>query len=306
MACPLNKCLTFPNFISNFNYIVQIYCYYFFAIKILLRNYPWQKTVANKQKQEKLMKKAKTIILLLMVVIFSTGIGFTTDKTYVVGVENLDYFPFYSGAKKDSYGGFAREFLDAFAKAEGYKFTYKALPIKRLFNDFLKEKIDFKFPDNSYWQSDLKKGINIAYSKSVVNYIDGAMVLPENKGKGIESLKTLGTVMGFTAWDYLDLIKSNKVKIIENPSFKGLLKQAIEKRINGAYINPAVARYQLENVMNKPNALVFDPNLPHTKSSYMLSTIKHPEIIEKLNIFMEQNKQAIEEMKNKYKVTIAN
>lgn len=252
------------------------------------------------------MKKIHLPILLSLVIMFSVEVVFAESNTYVIGIEDIDYIPFYSGTQKDKCGGYAGEFLDTFAKAQGYTFIYQALPIRRLYKYFIEQEVDFKFPDNPYWKAEDKKGKNVVYSKSVVDFIDGVMVLPENKGKGIDELKSLSIVMGFTAWDYLDLINEKKIKISENRYFPGVLKQVIIGRVDGAYINPSVARYQLENVMNKPNALTFDASLPHTKGSYMMSTIKYPDVIEKLNIYLEQNKQAIEEMRKRHKTNITN
>ncbi|MCP4024182.1 MAG: transporter substrate-binding domain-containing protein [Desulfobacteraceae bacterium] len=223
------------------------------------------------------------------------------QTTYTVGVENLNYFPYYS-IDEGEYFGFARAFLDFFAKEKGIKFEYKPLPIKRLWNDFLKEKLDFKFPDHQYWNGDAKKGINIIYSEPVVGYIDGVMVKPDKKNITVDQFKKLGTVSGFTAWDFLDLIKAKKVEVSQNSSFIGLLKQALIGRVDGAYINISVAQHQLETKLKTPNALVFASKLPHTKSAYLTSTIKHPEIIEALNQFLKSHKDQINQIKLNYKV----
>jgi ABC-type amino acid transport substrate-binding protein len=255
-------------------------------------------------KKEELMKTSfKKIILFLLCALSLSGAVTAQGKTYLIGVEDLEYLPNYT-SKNDKYTGFAREILDTFARKQGYVFKYRILPIKRLLYDFLEQKVDFKFPDNPNWKRENKKGVPVFYTNSVIEYIDGVMVLPLNKGKSIKSIKTLGTVLGFTAWDYLDLIKAKKITLFENSSFTGLIMQALSGRIDGVYINPVVCNYQLEKVFKKKNGLVFDPGLPHTRSSYMLSSIKHPKIIETFNRFLVENKQMIEMLKNRYKVKV--
>ncbi len=222
-------------------------------------------------------------------------------KTYTLGVEDLNYLPYYANDQREYYG-FAREFFDLFAKEQGITFEYKVLPVKRLWNDFLNKKLDFKFPDHPYWNGDAKKGLDVIYSEAVVHYIDGVMVTSDNRDITIENLKKLGTVAGFTAWDYLDLIKANKIKIKENSSFVGLLKQAIVGRLDGAYINVSVAQHQLETELKKPQALVFASQLPHTKDAYLMSSIKHPDLVAALNAFIKKHGEAIRQLKIKYKV----
>jgi ABC-type amino acid transport substrate-binding protein len=228
----------------------------------------------------------------------------SSAKTYFVGVENLDYYPHYTH-QGGQYKGFARDVLDEFAKQKGYVFEYKILPIKRLYNDFVEGKVDLKYPDCSDWQKDLKKGVSIHYSNAVVDYIDGVMVVTSNKMLGVDKLHVLGTVLGFTPWVYQDAITAGKIKLHENKSFPGLLQQVILKRIDGAFVNIAVANYQLNDVLKKPGLLVFDPNLPHIRGSYYFSTIKHPEVIDEFNSFLNKNKEMINALKKKYNLNLA-
>ena len=247
----------------------------------------------------------KKIIFFIFCFFSFSGVVNAQNKTYLIGVEDLEYLPYYT-SKNDRYTGFAREILDTFARKQGYVFKYRILPIKRLLYDFLEQKVDFKFPDNPNWKKAIKKGVPVIYTNSVVGFVDGVMVLPLNKGKSIKSIKTLGTVLGFTAWDYLDLIKSKKITLFENNSLTGLIKQALAGRVDGVYINPVVCNYQLGKVFKKKSGLVFDPNLPHTRSSYMLSSIKHLKIIEAFNRFLVDNKQMIERLKKRYNVKVMN
>ena len=111
-----------------------------------------------------------------------------------------------------------------------------------------------------------------------------------------------GLYGNFTPWDYLKLIEEKKVKVHENNTFTGLLEQTIRKRVNGAYLNVAVANYQLEERLKKPNALVFDESLPHTKGNYFMSSIARPQIIKEFNEFLKKEKATVDDLKKKYKV----
>lgn len=220
---------------------------------------------------------------------------------FVIGVEDIEYYPIY--AKRDGdYAGFARELFDAFGAESGHRFQYKPLPIKRLFSDFLGNKLDFKFPDNPNWQSDMKAGKTVIYSDAVLDYVDGVLVPPSRLGKGKAELKNLGVVRGFTAWDYLGDIDKGDIRVNEGNSLTSLVKMTESQRIDGVYFNVIVARYFLEHTEFKKNALVFDQSLPHTRGQYHLSTLSHPKIVEQFNQFLKDKVALVETMKAKYDV----
>ncbi|KPA14393.1 Extracellular solute-binding protein, family 3 [Candidatus Magnetomorum sp. HK-1] len=230
-----------------------------------------------------------------------TPIAMSQQKTFTIGVEAQKYYPQFDNEGGKEYFGFAKDLLDMFANYKGYKFEYKIRPIKRLFSEFVEKKaFDFKYPDNPVWQSDMKKDKKVVYSDSVVKYIDGVIVLVENKSKQLSEFKTLGTVRGFTPYPYLDLIQKQQVNLSENNNFISLMKQILKKRIDGAYSNISVARYNIKEILRIPDALVFNPNLPHIKDSYYLSSIKQPQVIQEFNQFLKDKKTQIDQMKKQY------
>ncbi len=194
-----------------------------------------------------LMKKLKAIwfVSVFFLTFFPNGI-FAEEKSYVIGVENVDHLPYYKG-EKGQYEGFSRVLLDRFAEKRHYRFKYRPLPIKRLFKYFVKQKVDFKYPDNPGWSADMKKGKNIRYSTPAVSVVSGVMVLPENRTRPPEKFKKLGCMMGYTPSAYMDLIRAGKVKKVEAAAtdFAGLLKMARLKRVDGVYITVDVGNYHL-------------------------------------------------------------
>jgi len=223
----------------------------------------------------------------------------SATPTYVVGVEALDYYPHYRG-ENAGFSGFAREVLDAFARHQGYRFDYRPLPVARLNKTFFAGELDFKYPDNPNWQANRRKGLDIHYSAPVASYTDGVLLLPANRGKGVDNLTTLGTVRGFTPWAYLDAIAQGTLKVREVTTFRQSLQQGISRRVDGVYMNIEVGRYQLERVLKQPGALVFDETLPHSRSAYRLSSIRHPATLEAFNAFLQSNATEIEALKDKY------
>lgn len=241
-----------------------------------------------------------TMRLLITGCILALGLSSqaVAGKIFVLGVENQDYLPAY-GQVDGKYQGFARELFDAFARERGYVFEYRALPVPRLYASFFSGQVDFKFPDNANWKQDQRGGKPISYSDPVLTYIDGVVVPADRKAVSIEDIRTLGTVAGFTPWAWLDRVAAGSVRVSENPSFEALVRQVIARRIDGAYANIAVVNYQLNKTLAMPGALVFAPQLPHSRDHYYLSTTKHPAVLLEFNAWLKQNSGLVESMKKR-------
>lgn len=242
--------------------------------------------------------KTVTLSLFITCLFFQNG---RAEKQLVMGVECVNYFPLFT-VKNGKYMGFSREFFDSFGRHAGYRFTYRPLRVSRLYRSLLKGEIDFKFPDSPNWKEEVKKGKVFHYSQGIMKYTDGVIVLPVNKGKGLKSIETLGTVLGFNPWVFQGSFDSGAVRLVEEPGFLGLIKKVIKKRVSGAYVNITVANHILENVLHQPKHLVFDPSLPHSKSEYTLSTMRKPDVIKALNAYLESHSMEIQRLKQKYRV----
>jgi hypothetical protein len=242
----------------------------------------------------------KTVAIIIFACLFFSDFA-KAEPAYTIGVGDYDYFP-HHGIKNGEYAGYARDVLDMFAFQCNLKITYIPLPWKRLVVNFLREKkLDFVFPDNPVWDTEAKKNVTVHYSDAVVEYTDGVAVLNENKGKGLGFIKNLGTIRGFTAWDYHEQIDSGQIKLYENKDFMPLMRMIVLNRIQGAYIEKSVMGYYARQ-MGLENTLNFDESLPHTTDHYYLSTLKHPEIIKKFNAFQLKNATEIRLLKKKHHI----
>ena len=240
------------------------------------------------------------LFLAVSAMVFSCALP-SFSQNITIGVEDIEYFPIYAN-RDNGYSGFARELFDEFGKRYNYTIEYKILPIKRLYQEFLSGRVDLKFPDNQYWAQDKKEGKTITYSEEVLKYIDGVMVSPNHANSDKDFLKKLGILRGFTPWDYLDDQKAGIVTVHESSTLKSLIKQTLAGRIDGVYFNVLVARYYMKHTFFEENALVFNSQLPHSESSYFLSTATKPEIITHFNEFMSQHRALVDQLKDKYEL----
>lgn len=220
------------------------------------------------------------------------------EPTFVVGVEGIDYMPVY-GLKDGAYAGAARDILDAFAQARGYRFKYQPLPIKRLYRELTAGALDFKFPDSPDWAKEAKAGATVVYSGPVIAYVDGTLVPPDRVGRGPEGIGRLGTVQGFTPYAWMDRIKAKTVGLDENLNMDSLLRQTLVGHVDGAYVNVAVAAHRLAKALDKPDGLRFDHALPHVDDHYRLSSVKRPAIIAEFDAWMAANAALVKDIKDR-------
>lgn len=213
-------------------------------------------------------------------------------RDLVVGVEAIDYSPVY-GVTDGQFKGAAREILDAFAASAGHRLTFQALPVKRLYAELNHGGIDLKFPDSPDWQPALRQGRATAFSKPVINYIDGTIVRRDALSQGPEAIHSLGTIAGFTPFAWGERLKSGAVELKENSSFEQLLRQVQTKRVDGAYGNVAVALNAADSIPGLAGALAFAPNLPHVADSYRLSSVKAPELIAEFDEWLSRNARLV-------------
>ncbi|HTH98843.1 MAG TPA: transporter substrate-binding domain-containing protein [Stellaceae bacterium] len=218
--------------------------------------------------------------------------------TYVVGVEDINYLPLYNTVN-GQYTGVFRQILDRFAADQGIKVTYLTLPVSRLDRRFVEGQMDLHFPDNPDWITDLKRNVKVTYSQPVINYIDGTLVPRDQLGKGVDRIQTIGTVLGFTPWAWEGRLKSGKAQLATNSDFLSLVQMVLANRLDAAYAGVAMANYQLDQVLHKPGALVFDPSLPYQRSAYLLSTTNHPELIAAFNKWMAGHQSMLRDLKQK-------
>jgi len=226
-----------------------------------------------------------------------------SPKVYIIGVEGLSYYPHYSFDREYGYQGVYKEILDLFAAKNGYSFTYSAMPVDRLYEALLVHKtVDFKYPDHPLWKAPLKQPYKVVYSEPMVNFTDGLMVLPENKGKGLDGLSMLGIPRGFTPVGYEQFIANGTIKLHDNPSFGALLRMAVKGRLDGIYINVHVARHHLKTRLFLPGGLVFDDSLPYVSDSYRFATVKHPKVMKEFDKFLSEEKAKIELIKRRFDI----
>ncbi|GHE86378.1 hypothetical protein [Thalassotalea profundi] len=219
-------------------------------------------------------------------------------KTFVVGVQDIAFYPLYDFPNSSH----SKELLDAFAKSRGYEFIYLPLPVKRTNYWYEEHAIDFKYPDSVRWIGDRSVYKQLKFSVPAVKLVAGTVVKAENRGKQRLEIKTLGTVLGFHATMWLDLIDSGNTKLVESTSPLNIVKQVLYGHIDATNIEPSVVNYYLA-LMGKENGLIIDKALPYEIYSYQLSTIEYEDVLLEFNQFIKSNQEFLELLRKKYNLT---
>lgn len=230
--------------------------------------------------------------ILILITFWSSQLW--AQLTYTVGVENVDFSPISSVRMPgNEYQGLSRQILDRFAKSEKIQFKYVPLPIRRFQQEYWLGNLDFAFPDNPEWNRDRKKNMKITYSGPVISFQDAVLVRPQKVGQGFDQIKSIGTVRGFTLWKFQDLIEAKKLRVVAAPSPNSLVQMLLAGHVDAINLPPQIANFHLKKI-GRVGAMVPDPALmPIQKSNYYVSSIHHPEIIQKLNRFLVKDAPAI-------------
>jgi ABC-type amino acid transport substrate-binding protein len=208
---------------------------------------------------------------------------YAATPTYMVGVEEQDSLPHYHFNGDNP--GPLYEALEAFAKQEDIKFKYVLLPVRRVKSKHSLEKFDFKLPDNPFWgnQHELKP----FYSDPIL-WIDSAtIVLDKNKSMNRNEFKVIAIFDGFIPQKHWQKkIQNGQVSLVEAPSNKLLTQYLYKGLVDGVNSDLATIKYQAEALGYDTDRLIIAEHAPVRKFGYRLSTMKHPEIIKKFNLFL--------------------
>lgn len=218
-----------------------------------------------------------------------------------VGLENHDYYPYYSAVEGKPVDGYCIALLQAFAKHAGLELELRPQPVNRLYRNLLDEQsLDLLFPDNPEWSREAKAGQQLYYSSPVALIVDGSLVHRERLGQGQGAIKQLGIVRGFTAQAWLPAIATGQVKLVEVQDIQSLIHMLERGRIDALYANPQVVRHHLRQLGIDEQRLQLDPQLPLINTSFHLSSYKHPELITGFDRFLVEEAGTLRALRQQY------
>lgn len=240
-----------------------------------------------------------TLLTFISLLTFCTQ-AFVQQTTFRIGVEDVPYYPLFDF--KTERNTFSRELLDEFAKQQGYTFIYVPLPIKRFAYWLLENKVDFKYPDNARWYADPTFINNFTFSEATVTLVAGTSVLTSDLNRPVKQFKSVGTLLGFYPTTWINQINAGEVSLHEDPSTLILIKQLLNRDVDGIDIEPSVINHHLNLLGKSSDEISIDRRFEYNIYEFYFSTIKHPKVIDEFNQFLINNQALVEQLKVKYKI----
>ncbi len=225
------------------------------------------------------------------------SINVSAEK-YIVGAQNLAYFPHYDFASKVD-KGVAWSILEAFSKASGHEFIYVSLPIRRLQLELVKGNVDFVYPDNSGWYNSITTSKEKFFSSPLTHAVTGTIVKKEKAGKGIGAIKHLAMPLGFTPVNWQMRINDQSTKITWVSSISQGLSLLYQNRVDALDLEYFVSQHY-SSFSFEQDAFTLDLTLPHNEIPFSLSTLYQQDVIAELNSFISSNPELIDNIKSKY------
>lgn len=222
-------------------------------------------------------------------------------KEYIIGVEDVSYYPLYDFAvEAPDHKSFTKELLSTFFHHQGYRFKFVALPLKRFDRWYVEEAIDFKFPDNMRWRIGESEKLKLTYSQPVLSLTAGTYVLQKNSAMQRKEIKTLGTILGFFPTLWYDRLQNKTTELVEVSSPYSLIKHLLHGNVQAINIDKNVIDYNLKLLQQDCDAVVLNKHINYERYAYHFSTILHPKVIEEFDRYLQSNSKFIAALKSKY------
>jgi ABC-type amino acid transport substrate-binding protein len=223
---------------------------------------------------------------------------FVSADTYIVGAQNIEYYPYYNFSS-DYEKGLGWAILEAFSKQSGHRFVYLSMPVKRLQIELKKGNVDFVFPDNSRWYDQITHGLKKVYSKPLTETFAVTLVKSENVGKGMNHISRIATPDGFSPVKWEQQIRQGNVDVTGVEGIYDGLRLLQDKKVDALDVEYNAAQYFVRR-FPQMGPFTADLTLPHNVVTFSLSTLKYPDIVDELNAFLVSESDDINKIKAKY------
>ncbi|WP_275797903.1 hypothetical protein [Aliiglaciecola sp. CAU 1673] len=214
-----------------------------------------------------------------------------------VGIQQINHYPHYD-ITSGHFRGFAADLLALFTEHEGLQLSYVALPVKRQ-SAALEDSVDLLYPDNPKWQALREGDDGRFFSQEVIRILGVSLVKPDLADITIDKVKTLAVVRGFTPTLWMDLQPDYRFQFVEVSDNLTAAMMALKDRVTAAEGEYNVLFHQLKR-LSLADSLVVARQLPVSHVGYHLSSLKYPQIINRFDQFLVDQRQQIDELIEQY------
>lgn len=228
----------------------------------------------------------KLFVLLFSLILSSHG----SANEYHIAFPIQNFYPHYQVDGKTK-KGLLVEVIQKFSNDEKLKIKIDSYPVSRYLEMFQNGEVDFVFPDNPKWQKAAGTG-KVTYSQTVMK---SKVVFFSHSSLEQNQVKTIATIKGYVVDHFQKKLDKKEITITPIHNVDSLLQFVQKKRSDVGYFHQDIIERRKKGELG---TLTILQDFPHTVFSYHLSTVKHPEIIETFNKWLENNKPWIQRRKS--------
>lgn len=231
----------------------------------------------------------------------SVGVQAQTREASVVyvGVNDAEYRPF-SWVDGQQLQGIDREILDAFATTEGVELVYLPLPRLRAIELLREGKIQLLYPDDHHWMVHAKEGLSLHYSEAAVHNQSGFFL--QGACSKEAPVTRIGTLLGWMPPMYQEEITRGAVELYHFATIDQLLAAGMQGSVDAIYAERQFVEAHIAR--HHPRYLAFDfcDQLPSVIGDLRLSTLKHPEMLDRFNHFLVEQSELTQSISERYRL----
>lgn len=221
-------------------------------------------------------------------------------ERFIVGAQNLSYFPHYD-FDSDVDKGVGWAILEAFSDATGHEFIYVALPIRRLQMELAKGNIDFVYPDSERWYNNITDSNDKSFSLPLTQAVTGTIVKKKKAGRGIAVVKNLAMPLGFTPVNWQERVNNGDTLLTAVKDVTQGFALLQQEKVDALDLEYHVAQFSTASLPQYDD-VTLDLTLPHNEVAFSISTLRQQAIINELNRFITSNPKLIETIRIKYSI----
>lgn len=223
------------------------------------------------------------------------------QTTIYVAVNEAEFRP-YSWVESGQLQGADRAVLDAFGEYLGTKLEYLPLPRLRALEQLKQGEVQLLYPDDRFWTTAAKEGVNLLYSDAAVTNQTGFFLVKEKACDAATSLESIGTLLGWVPEGYYGPIARGEVILQRFATVEQMLKAGLAGGVDAVFAE----RQSLDIYINAHHPYYstyqFCSALPSSIGHFRLSTVEQPELIERFNQFLKAHPEVIDAIKARYRL----
>ncbi len=213
----------------------------------------------------------------------------------VVAFPEGNYYPHYDSTQ-GKMRGYLPALMERFGQDHDMQFSLLGMPIKRYQSFIRTGEVDFILPSNPAW-SDTEAG-PLTFSSVVMISRSGFVRSQYDLGKPIERI---ATVTGYWLPDITPSFLIQQPKIFYTIDTYASLSMLKARRVDAVYAHLDFVREWVRNQSGEQN-IFFEADAGFDNYSYHLATLKHSQLIERFDHWMQRNRSKVIALMRQYRL----